>query len=318
MNWRRFSRCRRCAELVLMVAIACLGCGRNDTVSARHDAGVASSPESDASTAGRALAKRWQRRYYEGHLAETLRGDLVAARAAYEEVIAGAGASEPRLAARAALRLAEIEAVKGQRRRAIELVARASSLGRGDAEIVRQADELQTRLASLRSRGSGVRGPPAGATLDGVTGDTAARFRKAERMLVAYHKTRLQPRIEALEAGVQAKERAMELAVKAYRAVVGSGDALATSAAEFRIGSLYHDLGIALMFDLPPELAPRAAARLRRRMRQRALGYLAKARAAYGRSKAVLAAGASNPALERWRGAARRGLASVDDLLRGR
>src|SRR5690606_9142338 len=78
----------------------------------------------------------WTSRYYEGYVAETLRGDVLLARQAYEDVVAEAGSAAPRIAARAALRLAELEALAGRRRKALELMARASILGRDSLDIV--------------------------------------------------------------------------------------------------------------------------------------------------------------------------------------
>lgn len=269
------------------------------------------------SDAGAAFMDRWSQRYYEGYLAETMRGDLIAARAAYEEVIAATGAGAPEIAARAALRLADIEALAGRRREAVELVARASVLGRDNVEIVEHADRIQARLASVPSQGSEVRGPPMGTVLTDVPDDVIAAFASAETALRTYHRIRLQPRLEALRTSVRAKESAMEKAVRAYLSVVDLGSADATVAAEFRAGSLYHDLAVALMFDLPPELEAQVAAKLRRSHRARAIKYLGRARAAYRRS---LEAGESAEPMsksERWLVPAAAGLRSVEDLLGG-
>jgi hypothetical protein len=265
----------------------------------------------------RPLEDPWAQRYYEGYLAETVRGDVAAARAAFEEVVAGAGQESPRAAARAALRLAELEALAGRRRKAVELLARASVLGRDDPAIVEQADRLQVQLASVRAQASEVRGPPLGAELPEVAGKAHALFAAAETELGEYYAIALQPRLEALRASVRSKERATEQAVRAYREVVATGEPTAVVAAEFRAGSVYHDLAIALMFDLPPELEPQAAAKMRRSLRARALGYLRKAEAAYGRSLEAVEGLEGQGGIERWRAPAELGLRSVRDLLSG-
>lgn len=298
-----------------LLLLALTGCGDGATEApdpgARSDAAVVRhEPE-------RPIVDPWARRYYEGYLAETVRGDVAAARAAFEEVVAGAGQESPRAAARAALRLAELEALAGRRRKAVELLARASVLGRDDPAIVEQADRLQVQLASVRAQASEVRGPPLGAELPEVSEKARALFAAAEKELGQYYAIALHPRIEALRASVRSKERATERAVRAYRDVVAAGEATAVVAAEFRAGSVYHDLAIALMFDLPPELEPQAAAKMRRTLRSRALGYLRKAEAAYGRSLEAAAGLDGQGGIERWRAPAQLGLRSVRDLLSG-
>jgi hypothetical protein len=260
----------------------------------------------------------WPARYYDGYLSEILRGDVAAARVAYEEVMAGAGAGEPELAARAALRLAELEVLAGNRRGAVELVARAAVLGRAEAALVERADRMQTYLASLRSKGSEVRGPPAGTRLPDGSQAVAALFARAEELLAAYHAIGLRPRLEGLRAEIRSKEHAMDLAERAYHQVIESGPPQVVPAAEFRIASLQHDLGLSLMFDLPPELEPEEAAKLRRSLRGRAITYLRRASAGYRRSLDAASGLGDDAEVERWRVAAERGSRSVDDLLRGR
>lgn len=315
---RKSLRCRRSAFFGALVGCALVGsCGSDDsrrgdgegTRTGRADAAVG-----DAAQPQQVEIGRWRARFYQGYFAETLRGDLELAHSAYDDVIRGAGEAEPELAARAALRLAELEARVGNRREAVELVARASALGRDDPDVVARADRMQAHLASVRSKGSEVRGPPAGTALEGVGDEAAARFADAEQLLAAYHTVRLRPRLEDLRGGVRAKERAMDVAVRAYREVIELGDPVASAAAEFRTASLYHDLALSLMFDLPPELEEHAAARLRRELRGQAIAHLRKALNAYERS---LDEAADLPGSDRWRVAAERGRASVEDLLRG-
>lgn len=260
------------------------------------------------------MASAAEHRYYNGYLAETLHGKTDVARAAYRDVISTAGKTDPELAARAALRLASLESLAGHRRDAQELVARAAVLGRKVPAIVEQADRMQAHLASIRSRGSQVRGPPAGTDLIGASAQANALFAKAEKLLSAYHRMRLQPRLEALRASVAAKEHAMEQAVRAYGKVVALAEPSATAPAEFRIASLRHDLALSLMFDLPPELEPREAARIRRSLRASARSNLRRARSAYLRSLEAVAK-ADDAATARWRLAAENGLRSVEDLL---
>jgi hypothetical protein len=316
---RKLSRCRRRAVLLAAAVAACGGDGRSEP-----GAGADGGPRPGAAAADGGVAGvpgehgPWARRYYEAYLAETLRGDAEAARTIYQQVVAGAADEDPVAAARAALRLADLELVAGRRREALELVARASVLGGADLEILERADRMQAQIASLRAQGTEVRGPPVGTEPAGASAAAAKLFAQAEQLLAVYHRRELQPQLEVLRQGVRAKEFAMGQAERAYRAVVALGEPGPAAAAEFRIGSLYHDLALALMFDLPHELEAREAEKLRRSLRGQALAHLRKARAAYERSIAAAAAGASGPALERWRLAAELGQRAVDDLLRGR
>jgi hypothetical protein len=255
--------------------------------------------------------------YWAAFLDEVVAGDLAAARAGYEREL-GRSADAPALAARAALRLAELEGAAGNRRRALELVARATAVS--DDEAVQDAAErLRGRLVAAPSGAGDLRGPAAGTALPGVAAETAAAFAGAEATLARVHRIRLEPVLEALSTTVRAKERATEAAARAYRAVADAGG-LARVAAQYRIGSLYHDLAIELVFDLPPELEAGVASRLRRTLRASALGYLRKAAAAYRISLAEPMTGAAGEVAEAaalWRSAAQSDLRAAEELLGG-
>jgi hypothetical protein len=254
-------------------------------------------------------------RYYEAYLAETLRGDVENAREGYREVMDSADSQRVVLAARAALHLAELEAWRGNRREAIDLVARATALGEQDRDIVERADQLQDGIAALQGARSGdVRGPSLGKSLKGASEEARAKFAKAEKRAATYYKNDVKPRIEDPQAGARSRQRAVEVAERAYRAVTDLGEPTATVAAEFRIGSLYHDLAVALVSEQPPELLDRRAiGRLRRQQEIRAARYLRTARAAYRRSLVI----EEDPASDRWRRESEKGLQSVEVLLRG-
>ena len=84
-------------------------------------------------------------------------------------------------------------------------------------------------------------------------------------------------------------------------------------AAEFRIGSLYHDLAVSLVSEQPPELERRSLGRLRRQQKARAARYYRTARTAYRRALAF----GQDDSSDRWRREAQKGLDSVEVLLRG-
>jgi hypothetical protein len=97
---------------------------------------------------------------------------------------------------------------------------------------------------------------------------------------------------------VWAKEDATEDLVARYRAIADIGG-LAHVAAEYRIGSLYHDLALGLLFERQGEL------------RGPAIAYLKSAAAAYKAS----VAGPSFADAELWRLAAETDLRTAQDVL---
>nr|MDQ3369244.1 hypothetical protein [Myxococcota bacterium] len=132
----------------------------------------------------------------------------------------------------------------------------------------------------------------------------------AERARGGVHKLRPRPLIEALSTSIRVKEDATENVVAKYRAV-GEHGGLAQIAAHYRAGSLYHDLAIGLLFELPPELDPTVAAGIRRTLRGRAVSYLKKATLEY---RACLSA-PTTPEAELWRLAAETDLRRAQDVL---
>lgn len=237
-----------------------------------------------------------------------LTGDEVAARAGFERVLAAPDSPSP-LAARAALHLAQLESKAGRTGHARDLSLRASALAPNDPVIVEGA--AQIRASAVAESGAGdLRGPRLGTPLTGVAPEVAAAFAIAEKALDKVHRLRPRPIIEALSTSIRAKEDATEAVVAQYRAIAEDGG-LALVAGHYRAGSLYHDLALGLLFELPPELDPNVAAGLRRTLRGRALIYLRKAAAEY-----KLAIDAEPlPEAELWKIAAETDLRAAQDLL---
>jgi hypothetical protein len=236
-----------------------------------------------------------------------LTGDDADARAGFERVRTDPDAP-PALAARAALHLARMEARDGKTRRALDLVTRAAALAPSDVAVAEGVAQLESEVGA---RGAGeLRGPRIGTPLPGVAPKVAEAFAAAERALEGVHKLHPRPFIEALSSSIRLKEDATEDVVAKYRAVAERGG-LAQIAASYRIGSLYHDLAVGRVFDLPPELDPRVAAGLRRWLANQALNDLRRAVAAY---RACLAASPVAGA-EPWRLAAETQLQTALDLL---
>lgn len=207
-----------------------------------------------------------------------LTGDTDAARAGFERVLA-APSAEGALTGRAALHLAQMESHAGRSRKSLDYVARAAALAPADVAIEERIAQLRAEIVAASGTGD-LRGPRVGTALAGVTPEVAAKFAAAEKDLAAVRKLRPRALIEALSTSIRAKEAATESAVEKYRAIADTGG-VAEVAGHYRAGSLYHDLAIGLLFELPSELDPAVAAGLRRSLRGRALAYMRKAVGAY-------------------------------------
>ncbi|HEX7699437.1 MAG TPA: hypothetical protein VF403_01865 [Kofleriaceae bacterium] len=220
-----------------------------------------------------------------------LAGDDTAARVAFEHVLQAPDAPA-RIAARAALHLAQLDARAGKSRDALDLSARAAALAPNDSAITEGVAQIQAQVVAA-SGGGDLRGPKAGEALAGVDPKVADAFAAAERALVRVHAMHPRQRLE-----VWAKEDATEEVIAMYRAVKDKGG-VAQVAADFRIGSLYHDLALGLLFGGVAEL------------RVRALAYLKSAAAQYRASLA----GPQVPETELWRLAAETDLRNAQDVL---
>ncbi len=251
--------------------------------------------------------------YFRARIEETLSGPSDASARAFQRVLDDA--VDPVIAARAALELAELAAARRRRRVALELIARASALGASDRDVIDRASQLRGRLAAVSAEDIEVRGPPAGAPLENVSVRAAESFARGEELLAVYLRRRPSSRLEEAMASVRAKRSALETAVRAYQKVVELDEPVAVLASEFRIASMYYDLSLSLTSDLTREMLPSEAAKFRSTLRSIARSNRRQARDAYRR--ALRAAPAAGESGARWREAAKLGLTSVEDLLRG-
>jgi hypothetical protein len=308
---RRHDVAKGCHDLVIallaLIGLVVAACG-DDVASpeqtpvapaASHNADPAAGETTDLDGAAPVLG--------EGLLAE-VSGDLVAARAAYERLRA-ADNVPPRLAALGALHLARLEVRDGKTHHALDLAAAAAALAPNDVEIAEGIAQLQADVVAASGAGD-LRGPRLGTPLPGVEPRVAAAFAAAERALGQVHGLRPQPRIEALSSSIELAEDATEDVVTKYHAVAVAGG-LAQVASDYRIGSLYHDLALGLLFEPPPELDPAAAAAWRRTLRAQALTYLKRAVTSY---HAALG-GVQTADTELWRLAAETDLRAAQDEL---
>jgi hypothetical protein len=244
-----------------------------------------------------------------GVLAEITR-DQAAARAAYERVLAAPDAP-PAIAGGAALYLAWFEHRAGNNRHALDLGARAAALAPANAAITDGVAQLRDAIVAAAGADD-IRGPRLGTPLPGVPPRVAEAFAAAERAFAAVTKLRVRPNIEAVFATIRYKEDSTESVVAKYRAVAEHGG-IAKVAGHYRAGSLYHDLALALQFELPPELERQSTGDLRHILRTRAVFYLKKAVAEY----VACQGGPQTPDSELWRLAAETDLRRARDVLGG-
>jgi hypothetical protein len=289
--------------LVLALAIAACHDNGHAARSAATTAGSAQPSVADPATGVTTELDGIAPEFGDAVIAE-LAGDEAGARTAFQKVLDAPDAPAP-IAARAALHLAQLDGRAGKSRHALDLSARAAALAPNDAAITEGVAQVQADVVAA-SGGGDLRGPKAGTALPGVDPKLADAFARAERSLVRVHAIRPHQRLE-----IWAKEDATEELVAMYRAIrdkaaerTGSGAgtstaALAQIAADYRIGSLYHDLALGLLFGGAAEL------------RGRALAYLKLAATAYRASLA----GPTLPDAELWRLAAETDLRNARDVL---
>lgn len=296
--------------IVALLAFALVGCGD----AAPRTTVTRAAPERDRSAADPAIGATTDLdgatpAFGDAVLAE-LTGDEVAARSAYERVLA-APEVPAAVAARAAIHLAQMESRAGRTRHALDLVARATALAPTDGVISAGAASLQAEIVAAAGAGD-IRGPRIGTVLPGVPADVGDAFASAERELGQVHRARLRIAIEALTKSINIKVNQTVTVVTKYQAIAKRG-ALPMIAATYRAGSLYHDLALEFVFaDLPPELERRSADGLRATLRSLAIAYLKRAVTEY---RACIEA-PQVPEGELWRLAAETDMRRATDVLR--
>lgn len=295
-------------HLALILVFAACG---DDTPRVAPPAARATAEREVADPARGMIAERYGAApdFAEAVLAEQL-GDDDSARAGFERVLAD-GSVPTLIAARSALHLAQLESRAGRLRKGLDLAVRAVALAPDDVAISEGYAQMRAEAVGRSSEGNS-RGPRLGTTLVGVEPAVAKAFAAAERTNARVSKLRPRAVIELLSSSIDIKQKATERVASAYRAVADAGG-VAQLAGRYRAGSMYHDLALALLFDLPSELDSGVATGLRRTLRARAQGYLRKAVVEYNAALAAppLADG------ELWRLAAETDLRAAQDVLGG-
>jgi hypothetical protein len=284
------------ATLVLIAALVACGDDQHQAAT-RLDRPARGSSAADPATGVKTELDSVAPAFGDGVLAE-LTGDDAAARASYEHVLSAADVPTD-VAARAALHLAQLEARAGKSGRARDLIARATALAPSDTTVSEGADRVRAEIVAGSSAGD-IRGPKIGTPLPGAAHRIAEQFAAAERALARVHAMRPRQRLAVWE-----KEDATANVVRRYRAIAEHGG-VAKVAAEYRIGTLYHDLAVGLLVEP-------IAADLRRTLRGGAYAFLKKAIAAYKASLAVKVPPQEVDSV--WRLAAETDLRAAQDVL---
>ena len=182
--------------------------------------------------------------------------------------------------ARGALTLAELAELSGDRRHAVSLLERARVLAGAKSAVGREAEDRRMRIISEAPLAE-VRGPVPGTVKLPDSPAVVAAFRRAERLLAAFHRIVLNPRLETMDSLRAVKRRALVQAVAAYGQVIERGEDVAKAASLFRIAAMHHHMAESLAFEQPPELLPKVAWALRRELGKESAVQLKRALAHY-------------------------------------
>jgi hypothetical protein len=251
-----------------------------------------------------------QDRLQEAHHLLWVSGNLSRAKEILAQV-AESRAAPVDVRARAELQMAELAEIAGDRRGALNHLERAKIVAGPGHSLALEADDRRARIIAVAPLAE-VRGPvPGSVVLRHEQPPVVANFRRAERLLAAYHRVIVAPRLEDMNEVLQSKKRALAAAVAGYQRVSKQGGNAAKAAALFRIGAMYHHLAEALVFAIPSELLPSVARRFRRQYKIESTAHLRKSLEHYQEASRV----PSSPGTEPWRELARREASTLEIVL---
>lgn len=245
----------------------------------------------------------------QAHHLQWVAGDVREAERILGGIVENPGGSGA-LRATAALRLADMAEAAGDRRGALGHLDQARGLaGAGDA-LALEADDRRARILAATPLAD-VRGPVPGTVPRGETAPVGIAFRRAEQLLVAYHRVVVAPSLENVNEVLRVKRRALAAAVAAYQKIAATGGPAARAAAAFRMGAVYHHLAEAMAFESPSELLPSVARLLARQLRAESANHLRRALTHYRASLEVPATAGTAP----WQQFAKREAETLDVVL---
>jgi hypothetical protein len=231
----------------------------------------------------------------------TVTGDIELARSKLQGII-DRGTARRAARARAALRLAELKEMAGERRAALGHLEQAKEVAGPGHPLSLEADDRRARILTATPLAD-VRGPVPGSVVPKhEPPQVVAGFRRAEQLLTRYHRLVVAPQLESINEVLRTKRRALTVAATAYHKVASSANGPAKAAAFYRMAAMYHHMAEALAFAIPPELLPARAHQLRRQLKAESTAYLRKALGLYRRVTKL----SPGPAMSPWRELAER------------
>jgi len=254
-------------------------------------------------------------RLVEAHHRQWVSGDLPGARKLLRQ-IAERAAARRSLRALAALRLAAIDEMSGDRRAALARLDQVKLLVGPGHPLMLEADDRRARILTATPLVD-VRGPvPGTVTLRGEVPQVTARFRLAEKLLVSYHRIVRSAHplfgLENTSEVLRSKRHALGAAVAVYQKVAAQGGPAAQAAAAFRIGAMFHHLAEALAYESPSDLLPSMARHLSRQLRAESATYLRRALVSYRTALRLPPSAATAP----WQRPAKREAETLELVLR--
>lgn len=275
----------RASTLALLLLVAACG---DDGTALRPPIGAAqvTEPEPVGQRTEALPAPQDDEKLVQAHHLIAVTGDLVQARQLLTEVLERSSTRRT-LRARAALQLAELAEITGDRRGALVYLERAKAvIGQGHP-LALEADDRRARILTATPLAD-VRGPvPGSVPLKQEPTQVAAAFRQAEALLARYHRVVVAPELENINEVLRTKRRALAVAVAAYQQVATGSTGAGRAAARFRLGAMFHHLAEALAFAIPSELLPSVARQLRRQLQAESTAYLRRALGYYRDAAAV-------------------------------
>jgi hypothetical protein len=265
---------------LLLVLVLPIACGDDPRLESPPPRRKVTPPVSTRTTAPGLPAPNARDQLLRAHHLRWVSGDIDGARKVLLAV-ASEHSNRRELRARASLRLAEIAEITGDRRRALDHLDSAKAVAGPGHGLALEADDRRARILTDTPLAD-VRGPvPGSVVLKLEPPMVLVRFRRAENLLASYHRIVVAPRLENINEVLRTKQRALARAIRAYQKVAATGGKEARAAALFRMGAMYHHLAEAVAFEIPPELVPSEAGRLRRKLRAESTASLRKALSYY-------------------------------------
>lgn len=208
-------------------------------------------------------------------------GDVKKARRGFETIV-GQVDRRPKERARAALLLARIADWEGKKRESLSWLDRVRYLVPEKNVIAAHARDLRAQLINSLPFAD-IRGPMPNAFALVDSKEIRDDFKQAEQLLIVFHRyVAIIAKIESFDRLQRNKLFALNNAKQSYIKVIEKSEKAFTKAAAFyRIATLHHRFAENLSSDLPKELLPKLAIKLRAKLKKMTRDELLKAQNYY-------------------------------------